>query len=90
MKREVERIIGFNITDKQYKEAYGYAKKKQANIYKREHRTEVLKPCYLIKLIAECINQFAFAELTLILSKELYNIEKEHPHKQGTPQPSLL
>lgn len=89
-RKEVEHILGKCIDTDLYNTAERYAEQKQMLIYKRECRKEVLTPSYLIKLIAECVKQVAFSELTLNLGKERYNIEKEHLHKQGTPQPSLL
>lgn len=89
-KNEVEQLLGSCIATDIYNRAEKYAEQKQILIYKRECRKEVLTPSYLIKLIAECVKQIAFSELTLNLGKERYNIEKEHLHKQGTPQPSLL
>lgn len=89
MKNEIENILNCNISDKQYKEACSYAKRKQQYIYKTEHRAEVLKSRYLIKLIIEFIKQFEISAITIKVN-EFYNKEKEHLHKQGTPQPSLL
>lgn len=89
-KNEVEQLLGFCINTDIYNEAEKYAELKQILIYKRECREEVLTENYFIKLIAECVEQIAFSKFTVHLGKERYNIEKEHLHKQGTPQPPLL
>ncbi len=89
-KNEVEQLLGCSIRSDIYNNAAEYAKRKQSLIFKKEGRKEVLTSDYLIKLIYESVKQIAFSELTFNLGKELYNIEKEHLHKQGTPQPSLL
>lgn len=90
MQSEIESAVGFKISDEQYKRAFEYATKKQAYIYKREQRQEVLEVGYFKILITEIVKQFALTDFTICLGKELYNIEKEHLQSKVLPKPSLL
>ena len=42
-KKEVEELLGCEITDEQFEEALKYARHKQEYIYQREHRQVVLQ-----------------------------------------------
>lgn len=54
-KREVEELLGCEITDEQFEEALKYARHKQEYIYQREHRQVVLQHWYLVKLTEEYV-----------------------------------
>lgn len=89
MKKEVEELLGFEITDHQFKEALEYAKKKQAYIYKQEQREAVMQPWYLVKLTEEYVRSLALSKFTMDLCRKLGNIEKEHLEQNGgTPKQS--
>ena len=49
-KREVEELLGCEITDEQFEQALKYARHKQKYIYQREQRKVVLQHWYLVKL----------------------------------------
>lgn len=85
-KEEVEELLGTEITDSQFKEALGYAKRKQRYSYEREHRPVVLQHWYLVKLTEECVRSFAFSRFTMELCEFHRNMEKEHPvNDQSAP-----
>lgn len=85
-KEEIEELLGVEITEEQFEEAFGYAKQKQSYIFQREKRLEVMKRWYLIKLTAEYVGNLAFSRFTMDLCSTLANMEKEHSTKsQSTP-----
>ena len=47
-KKEVEELLGCEITDEQFEEALKYARHKQEYIYQREHRQVVLQHAILL------------------------------------------
>ena len=49
-KKEVEELLGCEITDEQFEKALKYARHKQEYIYQRERRQVVLQHWYLVKL----------------------------------------
>lgn len=77
-KKEVEELLGYNISDSQFEEALGCAERKQKHIYEREKRSVVLQHWYLVKLTEECVRSLAFSKFTVDLCRELRNMEKEH------------
>ena len=77
-KKEVEELLGYDISDSQFEEALGYAERKQKYIYEREKRSIVLQHWYLVKLTEEYARSLAFSKLTVDLRRELNNMEKEH------------
>lgn len=77
-KKEVEELLGCEITTEQFEEALKYAERKQAHIYKREKRSVVLEHWYLVKLTEESVRSLAFSELTMDLCRTLRDMEKEH------------
>ena len=87
VKNEVEELLGYEITEFQFKEALGYAKRKQEYIYKSEQREVVMQHWYLVKLTEEYVRSLALSNLTMDLCQKLRNMEKEHPtHScKGTP-----
>lgn len=85
-KEELEDILGCGITDEQFNKALEYAKRKQAYIYKQEHRSAVLRRGYLVKLTEEYVRSLAFSRVTMDLCITLRNMEKEHSVKnQSAP-----
>lgn len=77
-KGEVEKLLGYKITDEQFNEALEYAKRKQEYIYKRKHQPGVLQGKYLTKLIEEYVRSLAFSKFTMDLCRTLRYMEKEH------------
>lgn len=77
-KGEVEELLGCVITDEQFNEALGYARRKQKYIYEREHRAVVLQHWYLVKLTEEYVRSLAFSKFTMDLCGALRDMEKEH------------
>lgn len=86
-KEEVEELLGCEITDEQFEEALGYAKKKQEYIYQREQRAVVMQHWYLVKLTEEYVRNLAFSKFTMDLCQMRRDMEKEHlTHScKGTP-----
>lgn len=85
-KREVEELLGCMITDGQFNEALGYARKKQEYIYNRDHQAVVLQHWYLVKLTEEYVRSLALSEFTMDLCSTLHNMGKEHSVKnQSAP-----
>ncbi len=85
-KREVEQLLGCEITDGQFDEALVYAKRKQEYIHSQEHSAVALQHWYLVKLTEEYVRNLAFSKFTMDLCSFLRDMEKEHLFKeQGTP-----
>lgn len=85
-KKEVERLLGCNITDGQFEEALGFATRKQEQLYKHGHKPAVLQPWYLARLTEEYVRALAFSRLTMDICMEFCNMEKEHQTRsQGAP-----
>lgn len=78
-RKEVEDLLGFEITDEQFNEALEHANRKQEYIYKREHRAVVLQHWYLVKLTEEYVRSLALSKSTMDLCRTLRDMEKEHP-----------
>lgn len=76
-KKEVEELLGCEITDEQFEEALKYARHKQEYIYQREHRQVVLQHWYLVKLTEEYVRSLAFSKFTMDLCSALRDMEKE-------------
>lgn len=66
-KREVEELLGCEITDEQFEQALKYARHKQEYIYQREQREVVLQHWYLVKLTEEYVRSLAFSKFTMDL-----------------------
>jgi|GEM_PF-376600 len=77
-KKEVEELLGCEITDEQFEEALKYARHKQEYIYQRERRQVVLQHWYLVKLTEEYVRSLAFSKFTMDLCRTLCDMEKEH------------
>ena len=85
-KEEVEELLGFKITDRQFEDALQNAERKQAYIYDREKRPVVLQHWYLVKLTEEYVRSLAFSKFTVDLCRALRDMEKEHSVKnQSAP-----
>ena len=67
-KREVEELLGCEITDEQFEEALKYARHKQE---------VVLQHWYLVKLTEEYVRSLAFSKFTMDLCSALRDMEKE-------------
>ena len=77
-KSEVEKLLGYQITDSQLEEALVYAKRKQEYLYRREQRAVVMQHWYLVKLTEEYVRSLAFSRFTMDLCRTLRDMEKEH------------
>lgn len=88
VKKEVEELLGFEITDSQFNEALEYAKKKQAYIYEQEPREVVMQHWYLVRLTEEYVRSLALSKFTMDLCRKLSNMEKEHLEQHGGTQTS--
>lgn len=86
MKKEVEDLLGCNITQEQFREALRHAEKKQEYIYGQERRLTVLQHWYLVKLTEEYVRSLSFSKETADLCGTLRNMEKEHPTKSQGAQ----
>lgn len=91
-KSDVETLLGFVITEMQYKEALELAKKKQQYIYKNTNRKVVLQSWYLAKLTEEYVRTLSLSKLTTDLCELInYDMKKEHPVKtEVLLQPIIL
>ena len=88
-KREVEELLGCEITDEQFEQALKYARHKQEYIYQREQREVVLQHWYLVKLTEVYVRSLAFSKFTMGFmqcteryGKRVLGQSPEHPHKQ--------
>lgn len=88
-KREVEELLGCEITDEQFEQALKYARHKQKYIYQREQRKVVLQHWYLVKLTEEYVRNLAFSKFTNGFmqcteryGKRVLGQSPEHPRKQ--------
>lgn len=80
-KEDVERLLGFGITDKHFNAALEYAKRKQEYIFNMERSPVVWQDWYLVKLAEEYARSTAFSLFTMELYRTLLDMEKEHPVK---------
>lgn len=78
LKKDVENLLGFEITLKQLQEAYNLAIKKQKYIYEIEHRKIVLQYWYLTKLTEEYVRSLSLSDFTVELCRMIIDMEKEH------------
>lgn len=85
-KEEVEEILGCEITDKDFVDALGCAKRKQLYIFNLEKRPVIMEHWYLVKLTEEYVRSNAFSRFTMDLCRTLRDMEKEHQFKEhGAP-----
>lgn len=76
-KARLETILGSSITDSAFEEALNCARQKQAYIYQREKREEVLQGWYLLELTKEYIKSITLSKFTLDLCMEVCKIKDE-------------
>jgi len=74
-KEEVEELLKYEITDKEFKEALQFAKHMQEYIYQQEKRPVVLQKWYLVKLTEEYVRSLNFSKYTMDLCKTMQNVE---------------
>ncbi len=89
MKKEIETLLGYEITEARFNDALDYARCKQMHIFSLEQRPVVLQGWYAAQLAAEYVKSHAFSNATVDLCR-LYNMEKERRfrrtrHSKGTP-----
>lgn len=85
-KEEVQELLGRNISDAQFEEALGCARRKQRYIYEREARSVTRQHWYLVKLTGEYVRNNAFSRFTMDLCRTLFDMEKEHQfNEHGAP-----
>lgn len=77
-KEEVQELLGRSISDAQFEEALGCARRKQRYIYEREARQTTQQHWYLVKLTGEYVRNNAFSRFTMDLCRTLFDMEKEH------------
>lgn len=86
-KQEVEELLGCEITEEQFGEALGYAKRKQEYIYNLEKRPATLQHWYLVNLTEEYVRSLAFSKFSMDLCRALHDMEKEHSvRNQSAPR----
>lgn len=85
-KTKLETILGSSITDSVFKEALNCAKKKQAYIYQREKREEVLQEWYLLELTKEYVKGITLSKFTLDLCLEVNKTKAECLQETDTQQ----
>lgn len=76
-KTELEAVIGNSITDSTFEEALNCARQKQAYIYQREKREEILQGWYLLELTKEYIKSITLSKFTLDLCVEVCKTKEE-------------
>ena len=84
-KREVEELLGTEISEDLFQKALDYAKRKQAYIFSQEKRSVVMEHWYLVKLTEECARSLAFSWFTMALCKELNNMNREPGISHSSP-----
>lgn len=89
LREEAEQLLGYQITDAAFEQAYSKAQCKQMRIYQKTDNVMVLEQWYLAQLIAEYVKSKAFTDFTIELSRRLHNKEKEHSFKR-TERPNTL
>lgn len=77
-REEVEELLGYEITEEDFADAFECAKRKQAYIFGREKRSVVLEHWYLVKLTGEYVESNAFSNFTMDLCRMIRDMEKEH------------
>lgn len=86
-KEEVQELLGRSISDAQFEEALGCARRKQRYIYERETRLATLQHWYLVKLTGEYVRSNAFSRFTMDLCRTFFDMEKEHQfNEHGAPK----
>ena len=78
IKKEVEEILGCEITESDFADALKCAKRKQEFIFNLEKRPVIMERWYLVKLTEEYVRSNAFSRFTMDLCRTLQDMEKEH------------
>ena len=68
-KKEVEQLLGYEITVDQFEAALAHARRMQDYIYEMENRPVVLQHWYLVKLTEEYVRSLAFSKFTMDLCR---------------------
>lgn len=81
MKKQVEKELGFEITEEQFRQSEERAQEKLTSIISRFGDSCGIrrKPEYLAELIYEDVIANIFSKATIIVAKNVRNMEKEHP-----------
>lgn len=88
-KREVEGMIGSELSEDLRHTALTYAERKQQCIYEQCHDPVVMQEWYLSVLMEEFIKRNALSEMTINLCRTLRNMEKEHSAKSQSAQSDI-
>lgn len=88
-KREVEGMIGAELSENFRRAALTYAERKQQCIYEQCHDPAVMQKWYLSTLMEEFFKRTAFSEMTMNLCRTLRNMEKEHSAKSQSAQSDI-
>lgn len=88
-KREVEELLGAEISEELFHEALEYAKRKQAYIFSRDNRPVVMRHWYLVKLTEECVRSLVFSGFTMALYEELSNMNMKREPGISHSSPTL-
>lgn len=75
-KEEVEKLLGYEISEENFEEALDHAKRKQKLLSKIDKRPVIMEHWYLIMLIKEYVEICAFSKFTVERCKRLIDIEK--------------
>lgn len=85
-KEEVEKQLGYRVTDNEFNYALQQAKRKQKRIYALEKRAVTKERCYLVTLTCEYVMDMAIMRQGMDLCRMYWDMEKEHLfNKQGAP-----
>lgn len=88
MKQKVESVLGFAITEEQFRKSEERARNKLSTIISRfgDACGSRQKPEYLIELIYEDVIADLFSKATIFMAENMLNMEKEHSANcQSTP-----
>lgn len=80
MKEQVEKKLGFEVTNEQYGQSKERARKKLNSIISRygDANGNRRKPEYLRELIYEDVISDIFSKATIFITKNVLDMEKEH------------
>lgn len=85
MKESIEDMLGFKVSDEDYKRAEERAMSKQKRIFESTKNEDVLKASYLKQLIYEAVREMRFTQISLDVCELIEDMKKEHlAHSKGT------
>lgn len=86
-KTEVEKLLGFTISEKEFNESQERAKRKLDSIIVRfgECDGKRRQPEYLIELIFEDVITNIFSETTVVIAANMLDMEKSTRQTAGAP-----